>query len=97
MFGVLHQNDNSGKKPSLNQWKKISGESKGYGFYMTAYMTQDCKNGGKGQRGALRQFFLHNHDSINANQPNGQKWKLSQWVKATKAGNTVPGSEEANK
>eukprot|EP00973_Karenia_brevis_P015411 2107051-Karenia_brevis.AAC.1 len=34
---------------------------------------------------------------INANQPDGQKWKLSTWIKAIKAGNTVPGSEKANK
>eukprot|EP00973_Karenia_brevis_P008179 1107006-Karenia_brevis.AAC.1 len=37
-----------------------------------------------------------NDDLINGKQKEGERRKLSQWIKAIKMGETVPGSKEAN-
>eukprot|EP00973_Karenia_brevis_P029104 4014887-Karenia_brevis.AAC.1 len=59
-------------------------------------MNNDRSNGGKSQRDNLHQFFVFSTDLINSQLPEGQKWKLSQWVRAIRAGRTIPGSKEAN-
>eukprot|EP00973_Karenia_brevis_P036148 4983958-Karenia_brevis.AAC.1 len=39
---------------------------------------------------------MANDDLINGKQNDGQRWKHSQWIKAIKMRETVPGSKEAN-
>eukprot|EP00973_Karenia_brevis_P025609 3532916-Karenia_brevis.AAC.1 len=59
-------------------------------------MPEDQGKGGKSRRDNLRQCFLFTTQLINSQLPEGQKWKLSQWVRAVQAGKTIPGSKEAN-
>eukprot|EP00973_Karenia_brevis_P047355 6574735-Karenia_brevis.AAC.1 len=64
----------------------MAGGSEGFGYDVADYTAHDRKNGGKGQHGALRQFFNQNSDFINANQPDGQKWKLGQCTMTLREG-----------
>eukprot|EP00973_Karenia_brevis_P039351 5432881-Karenia_brevis.AAC.1 len=64
---VAHDNDI--KEFTRTQWKKIVRQSKGHAYLVSEYSAHNRNNGGKGQQGALRQFFMHNAEAINTDLP----------------------------
>eukprot|EP00973_Karenia_brevis_P060423 8406905-Karenia_brevis.AAC.1 len=70
---VAHENDNKGThSDSVEEdcWPEQGACSE--------HTAHDRKNGGTGQQGALRQFYMHKAEAINTDLPPCEKWTLSK-------------------